>query len=169
GRGGQMTANAGGSGGLLKPFECSYCSKRFSRRDNLTLHLRTHTGEKPYQCPLCTYRTTISSNVYRHIRNKHQLKAGKPLMQRLGGSYSLCNAYQSSSRGMSDVSGRGLPDRVLREGERMQHQQNIAITPWRQKAYELSQSSSSSYANDTFPSAAPQDNISCSSTAASST
>ncbi|KAK3872632.1 hypothetical protein Pcinc_002086 [Petrolisthes cinctipes] len=78
GRGGQ--ANAGGD---FKPYSCVYCPKRFSRRDNLTLHLRTHTGEKPYHCPHCDYRTTISSNVYRHMRNKHQQEIdGKPLYQR---------------------------------------------------------------------------------------
>ena len=52
-------------------FPCLLCPKTFSRRDNLTLHIRTHTGEKPYLCPHCDYRTTISSNVYRHMRKKH--------------------------------------------------------------------------------------------------
>lgn len=70
---------ASGEGGRAGPprspkpkmFPCPVCPKVFRRRDNLTLHFRTHTGEKPHVCPHCDYRTTISSNVYRHIRKKH--------------------------------------------------------------------------------------------------
>ena len=36
-----------------KPYQCSYCNKRFSRVSNKTRHERTHTKEKPYPCSYC--------------------------------------------------------------------------------------------------------------------
>ena len=39
---------------VQKPFGCSFpgCSKRFSRKDCLQLHYKTHTGEKSYVCDI---------------------------------------------------------------------------------------------------------------------
>lgn len=86
-----------------KVFPCLVCPKTFNRRDNLTLHIRTHTGEKPYVCPYCPYRTTISSNVYRHMRKKHATEEhipGAPCFTQLSSysaSSSIANPTSASS------------------------------------------------------------------------
>uniref|UniRef100_W5M3A8 ZFP64 zinc finger protein n=1 Tax=Lepisosteus oculatus TaxID=7918 RepID=W5M3A8_LEPOC len=51
-----------------KPFQCEVCSKRFSRRDKLTMHSRSHTGEKPHKCKHCAYAAADSSSLKKHLR-----------------------------------------------------------------------------------------------------
>jgi len=50
---------------------CEYCGKVFKNCSNLTVHRRSHTGEKPYRCRLCHYACAQSSKLTRHMKT-HQ-------------------------------------------------------------------------------------------------
>jgi len=47
---------------------CEFCGKVFKNCSNLTVHKRSHTGEKPYKCELCPYSCAQSSKLTRHMK-----------------------------------------------------------------------------------------------------
>ncbi|CAG7724026.1 unnamed protein product [Allacma fusca] len=51
-----------------KPFTCSWCDCRSSRKDCLLQHRRTHTGEEPYTCETCDYVCSQRPRTLRHIK-----------------------------------------------------------------------------------------------------
>ncbi|XP_064121230.1 zinc finger and BTB domain-containing protein 7B-like isoform X6 [Macrobrachium nipponense] len=51
-----------------KPFTCSFCDYCAASKDNLKLHVRTHTGEKPFSCPYCPFRAARKDSLQVHIR-----------------------------------------------------------------------------------------------------
>ncbi|PAV90394.1 hypothetical protein WR25_06546 [Diploscapter pachys] len=52
----------------LRPFQCNYCMRSFSRSDHLTTHVRSHTGEKPFACNLCGRKFARSDERKRHMK-----------------------------------------------------------------------------------------------------
>jgi len=51
-----------------KPFQCRICMRSFSRSDHLTTHIRTHTGEKPFTCDVCGRKFARSDEKKRHAK-----------------------------------------------------------------------------------------------------
>ncbi|XP_054554205.1 ras-responsive element-binding protein 1 isoform X2 [Talpa occidentalis] len=47
---------------------CSVCNKRFWSLQDLTRHMRSHTGERPYKCQTCERTFTLKHSLVRHQR-----------------------------------------------------------------------------------------------------
>ena len=54
------------SGG--RPFACSLCEYRCSRKSDLVVHERVHSGEKPFACSVCEYRCSRKPRLVKHER-----------------------------------------------------------------------------------------------------
>jgi uncharacterized Zn-finger protein len=54
-----------------KPYPCDICGRRFAHSTTVKEHRRTHTGDKPFGCGICDKRFTINKLLYKHIRTKH--------------------------------------------------------------------------------------------------
>lgn len=57
-----------GMGKKKKEEACEFCGKCFRNSSNLTVHRRSHTGERPYRCGLCSYACAQSSKLTRHMK-----------------------------------------------------------------------------------------------------
>lgn len=61
-----------------KPFQCRICMRAFSRSDHLTTHVRTHTGEKPFSCDVCGRKFARSDERKRHTKVHSKQKSRRP-------------------------------------------------------------------------------------------
>nr|XP_006813824.1 PREDICTED: zinc finger protein 62-like [Saccoglossus kowalevskii] len=70
-------------GGLLI-HKCKQCSARFNKKEYLTIHMLTHTGQGLIKCEVCNKLFTNKNALDSHITSKHSSKFGKCLR---------CNKY----------------------------------------------------------------------------
>jgi uncharacterized Zn-finger protein len=54
-----------------RPYACDFpgCLKTFAVAGSLTIHKRTHSGEKPFRCTLCSFASSESSNLTKHVES----------------------------------------------------------------------------------------------------
>ena len=73
-----LSVSSGGAGGggqegapSSVKHRCKYCGKVFGSDSALSIHIRSHTGERPYKCNVCGNRFTTKGNAKVHF-SRHQ-------------------------------------------------------------------------------------------------
>lgn len=51
-----------------KPYSCDICYKSFIQKSDCTKHIKTHTKEKPYSCKICDKRFSLKPYLAQHIK-----------------------------------------------------------------------------------------------------
>lgn len=72
------TCEGGFDQSKVRPKGCSYCGKSFRSSYYLTVHQRTHTGEKPFKCAYCDYAAAQKTSLKYHLDRRHK---DKPYME----------------------------------------------------------------------------------------
>ncbi|KAK7792740.1 hypothetical protein R5R35_007059 [Gryllus longicercus] len=52
-------------------FKCTVCGKLLAKKESLSIHMRSHTGEKLYPCPECGKRLSNKGSLTYHMRSFH--------------------------------------------------------------------------------------------------
>ncbi|XP_026576857.1 gastrula zinc finger protein XlCGF57.1-like isoform X2 [Pseudonaja textilis] len=70
----------------MNPPKCPECGKSFLSNVAMTIHIRTHTGERPFKCHLCPKAFPSRGDLKRHIKTHLRKKPPPPVMPRSGSS-----------------------------------------------------------------------------------
>lgn len=87
-----------------KPFQCRICMRSFSRSDHLTTHIRTHTGEKPFSCDICGRKFARSDEKKRHAKVHLKQRIKKEKNSHGSGAGSSSSAANNNAGGGSSSS-----------------------------------------------------------------
>lgn len=49
------------------PHHCQICGKKYTRKEHLANHMRSHTNDSPFQCELCSKSFTRKEHFSNHI------------------------------------------------------------------------------------------------------
>ena len=97
---------------------CTWCTKRFKRKDHLNKHLLTHTGERPFKCDLCPKRFITSDKLKEHNFWHQGIKPYKCTECDLG----FCNRFRLKTHMMSHTGEKPFTCDVCNKGFRTKHQ-----------------------------------------------
>lgn len=54
-------------------YTCPFCAKLFLDKSKWSRHLCAHTGEKPFVCTICARRFSRKDNLQTHMKDKHRI------------------------------------------------------------------------------------------------
>lgn len=57
----------------VKEMQCQ-CGYSTHVKQQMAIHMRSHTGEKPFGCGICTYAASDRAGLHRHLKTKHVIE-----------------------------------------------------------------------------------------------
>ena len=57
----------------IKKFQCPHCEKRFTQRQQMTMHVRRHTGDKRHKCEECGRAFVEPATLRNHLKTHKNL------------------------------------------------------------------------------------------------